>query len=155
MMKTCQILIAFAVAALCVSCEKNSPWATGIISIQYLRFGGDPGTIEQLTFGRDSIRYYSHSVMFEGETARTVEKEHSVATPAALWQQLTSLCDLSVFSEITDGESRRPVDGLDVIHTVSTATGAHIVTNGYGENYERLAGFFNLVQEQVDAFTTK
>jgi hypothetical protein len=106
------------------------------------------GYSEELTITEKTIHYY-YEVIVKGET-----KEINDAIPNGLWSNLLNKCDLETFAKTKSGDSNRPVDGLDQVFTIKTKEKEFSVVNGYGNEYEQLYDFFEIIVEQMQQYQT-
>jgi hypothetical protein len=62
---------------------------------------------------------------------------------------------LDIFAKIKNGNSRIPLDGRDEVFTVTLKEETISITNGYGDEYEQLHEFFDIIEEQVQQYLSK
>ena len=85
---------------------------------------------------KDSIHSYS------GRYGK-INKEHYTAMPAELWNDISTQCNLEEFTKIPNGESTQPFDGTDTKITIETNRRKIAVTNGKGEEWDKMNKLLN------------
>ena len=156
-MKARWIWTALFAVVVCVSCDKaetilpNPDDGNGNGGMTDMT---DIEVIEYRIVEHTELSYITRSLLIMADTTSyehsSSENKIRAATPTDLWKKLCKQINFETFSTIESSDL--VMNETNRIFLVRTKTDNASVRNGYGEAYKQHAGFFGLLQEQMNLF---